>query len=139
MARLRALCGGRRSLPGSPGALYSRRRLPVRTTANEDPMPKDVICPSCGYRNPPDLEGCESCNFPLYASRDVGEPTRVESTTLAGAPVHEAPRRVLRRPQRRGAPMGGQTAWLWLFFRAIFVAAILLDGVHRIFQGNVPA
>lgn len=92
-------------------------------------MAKDVICPSCGFRNPPGQESCSSCNYPLgsLATRpaSVEAPLPDDPPSVAGAPAYEAPRRELRRPQRRGAPMQGQSVWLWLLF-GTFAAGILI-------------
>ena len=90
-------------------------------------MSRDVICPSCGFRNPPGLDRCNSCNFPFERARDADtedEPTRSEESSAAGVPTYAA-RREPRRPHRRAAPPQGQAMWLWLLF-GTFAAALLI-------------
>jgi tetratricopeptide (TPR) repeat protein len=89
-------------------------------------MAMDVICPSCGYRNPPGGDSCESCNFPLTpTARNVESSAEPAGGSVAGAPAYEPPRRRLVRPQRRGAPLQGQSMWLWLLF-GTFAAGLLV-------------
>jgi tetratricopeptide (TPR) repeat protein len=93
-------------------------------------MSHDVICPSCGFRNPPGLDSCASCNYPFVtpetgATPPPGAPPPSETPGVAGAPSYEPPQRPLRRPQRRAAPMQAQSLWLWLLF-GTFAAAILI-------------
>ncbi len=95
-------------------------------------MSMDVICPSCGFRNPPGQQNCDSCNYPLgsLASRpEHGGPSSGETRGVAGAPAYEAPRRELRRPQRRGAPMQGQSMWLWLLFGTVAAAVLIWTAI----------
>ena len=91
-------------------------------------MSRDIICPSCGFRNPPDSDSCGSCNYPLAklagADETAEEPTRAEQSSAGGVPTYAA-RRTMRRPQRRAAPMQGQAMWLWLLF-GTFAAALLI-------------
>ena len=91
-------------------------------------MSRDIICPSCGFRNPAGLSSCTSCNFPFSAElRGIDadeEPTRAEASGASGVPTY-APRRALRRPPRHGMPAQGQSMWLWLLF-GTFAAALLV-------------
>lgn len=89
-------------------------------------MLEDVICPSCGYRNSGGASACESCNFPL----ELPPPAAAAGERPAGstAPIgsQEFPRpNTLRRPQRRGSPLQGQSVWLWLLF-GTFAAGLLI-------------
>ena len=93
-------------------------------------MSMDVICPSCGFRNPPGLDSCSACNYPFEPLK----PPRQELPSgdepgVAGAPSHESPRRLLRRPQRRAAPMQGQSMWLWLLFGTIGAVVLIWTAI----------
>ena len=105
-------------------------------------MLTDVICPSCGFRNPPGLESCSSCNFP-FAPKTRGddsdvEPTRAEQSGAGGVPTYAA-RRPLRRPPRSGAPVQGQAMWLWLMFGAFAAVAMILTGINSFRARNIVA
>ena len=91
-------------------------------------MLEDVICPSCGYRNSGGASACGSCNFPLelppLAASAAERPSGVTPEAPAGSTEFPRPG-ALRRPQRRGSPLQGQSVWLWLLF-GTFAAGLLI-------------
>lgn len=100
-------------------------------------MLEDVICPSCGYRNSGGASACDSCNFPLElpplaaaaADRPSGAPGPAGST--------EFPRpNTLRRPQRRGSPLQGQSVWLWLLFGTFAAGILVWTGIQSFRDRN---
>lgn len=103
-------------------------------------MAMDVICPSCGFRNPPDATACGSCNYPLTPlarGADAGEPA--PGASLAGAPSYEPPQRQLTRPQRRAAPLQGQSVWLWLLFGTFAAGVLIYTAINANRQRAVEA
>jgi tetratricopeptide (TPR) repeat protein len=101
-------------------------------------MLEDVICPSCGFRNPPDAENCAACNFPLKraAGEGVTEPSRAEQASATGVPTY-APRR-MRRPPRGPAPLQGQAMWLWLLFGTFAAVVLIATAVQTFRKQNAP-
>jgi tetratricopeptide (TPR) repeat protein len=101
-------------------------------------MLEDVICPSCGFRNPPDADSCAACNFPLKRApgEGVAEPSRAEQSSAGGVPTY-APRRS-RRPPRGPAPLQGQAMWLWLLFGSFAAILLVWTAVQTFRKSNTP-
>ena len=94
-------------------------------------------CPDCGHPNPIGAASCDACNFPLQSTpAETGHPAATGPAAKAQGEPLEVPRRPLRRPARRAAPLAGQTVSLWLFFGAVAAAILIYTAIDANRQRN---
>ena len=84
-------------------------------------------CPDCGHENPPGIESCEACNFPLSglpAAPAPATPSGIESGARTSEPP-VVPRMVRPIRPRRPRPGSNQATTLWLTFGSIMAVMVL--------------
>src|SRR5262245_54058132 len=85
-------------------------------------MPETRRCPDCGHENPPGLESCEACNFPL-AGLPAAPPAAPKPGERAEPELVIRPMRPLR--PRRPAPPSNQATTLWITFGSLCAIIVL--------------
>lgn len=86
-------------------------------------MPDTKRCPDCGHENPPGLESCEGCNFPLSGLPAAGAPAAAKEGQRPGPELVIRPMRPIR--PRRPAPPSNQATTLWITFGALCAIIVL--------------
>ncbi len=86
-------------------------------------MSETVHCPDCGHENPPGLDACAACGFPLADE----PPTAAAPPKLgegAGGTAERVP--IVRRPPRRRPPRPEtQSVTLWLVFGTLAALVVV--------------